>query len=1253
MVEKDEFANIPEESETLEFFSKGRTIEDRYELQEKLGKGGYGLVWKAFDRKYNRDVAIKFLLSGYSEDEIAKARFNYECKVLQELKHPNIIHCYESGEFTTNGHLYSMYYVMKFVDGKSLKDKINEINEPREIAEIFKKLAEALQVVHKENIVHRDIKPSNIILEEGSNNPILVDFGLAKSKKENRELTQKGYLVGSSLYMSPEQTKGESTDIRTDIFSLGVTLYEFLTKQHPFGFDRSITKVYQNIQELDAKIPTKVNPKIPKPLSAIVLKCIEKEKGKRYASCGSLKEDLDNYINNKKVSASYPYIHKRVYRYIYRYIQRNYRKLLIIIPIVVVIAYFAYCYIGKQQEKAKIPYYIDTCSIEPLRTLMPSYPEDLTKQMAKKLDNPQINDMAHKIILSFSDNKDLINKIVSTLLEVSKDYQYRYKSVKLIEDIKEINLPCIGESFVSKEATLREAAIEVIGNLSKWNNDVINNLENSLEENATSSTKIVACRAIRNILDRTTGSGIPIISDSLIRHVVNLLKDQNILVRKVALETVSKIGIKQPDETISRLMENLKDQKEIRAKKTFLMAIGDICRNKPGTIKNRDEDARFFLKLLSEKQPLLITNAIIYALSRMPVSFNVKNDEFQNENEDVQEAWLYIWGMQNKIGDLYNVLENNKNSRLKLIATKILAEREDSIRMLTKALSNNDKEVKYLATCSFVITANKGFEIPVRELINLLSHKNEAIQEAASQALYGLYNIREKDELALKSLNSLVKGLEINDNITKMCIATAIAQIVRANDKQTIEKLIDLFNNKEVIIRDSADYALTRVGNIIDRDLELELRVEETLSLNQKIIPKSLKDKLQKVKISLSQNASIKLIKEDSEWEIWDDTQLTLKKEKDKLKIFQKSKPILIETLNKILNDILKKDIFNSEFSLKILKIYFILKVLEELDGKLTEENQNTLIFLSHFVKIFPIKIFTILNNNYQRKFEKYNNEYVIKMGIEKLLEYFKNREIPDTIVVRRKLEIFLKNQKFFEMINNWLPYDQLYEKLGSISKEIACSIIKDSRSFPSSHVRYKAILKLSQTTMKNEQEYKLLKEYIENKDEKDEDVCNAAERALEEIELKECKSSSELYVSIQKGFREINGVSLSDSARDIFSTYDFEPSRPFGYIWRVRIKRNEGLTLTWNNKNFSSLVLLRIYHMPLTEGPRISSLDIKINDLKEISILPSASDTLQCLWVDITAYLIPGENKISFFSSNISGVCHGVQQVMIWYSKF
>ena len=267
----------------------GKTV-SHYKILEKIGGGGMGVVYKAHDSKLKRTVALKFLPPAISSDPEAKERFIHEARAASALDHPNICTIHEIGE-TDDG---QSYIAMACYEGESLKMKIEDrrltITESIEIAA---QMARGLAKAHGKGIVHRDIKPGNVIVtNEGVVK--IVDFGLAKLTGQTR-MTKTGATVGTIAYMSPEQTRGENVDHRSDIWSFGVVLYEMLTGELPFRGDYEQAVVYSILNE-DPQPVTDINNEVPPELLPILDKTLTKEPSQRYADAEELLRDINKIL---------------------------------------------------------------------------------------------------------------------------------------------------------------------------------------------------------------------------------------------------------------------------------------------------------------------------------------------------------------------------------------------------------------------------------------------------------------------------------------------------------------------------------------------------------------------------------------------------------------------------------------------------------------------------------------------------------------------------------------------------------------------------------------------------------------------------------------------------------------------------------------------------------------------------------------------------------------------------------------------
>ena len=263
----------------------GKTI-SHYKILEKLGEGGMGVVYKAQDTKLDRLVALKFLPEHVSAGSQDLERFVQEAKAAAGLSHPNI--CTIHGIEVSDG---KHFIVMEFVDGQTLQEKKSSLSM-KQALDIGIQIAEGLAAAHEKGIVHRDIKPENIMFRKDGRVQIM-DFGLAKLRGASR-LTKEGSTVGTAGYMSPEQVQGQETDHRSDIFSLGVLLYEMLTGQAPFKGIHETAIAYE-VVNVDSPPMSTLKPEIPPELDMIVLECLEKDPNERAQSAKQIAIDLNRF----------------------------------------------------------------------------------------------------------------------------------------------------------------------------------------------------------------------------------------------------------------------------------------------------------------------------------------------------------------------------------------------------------------------------------------------------------------------------------------------------------------------------------------------------------------------------------------------------------------------------------------------------------------------------------------------------------------------------------------------------------------------------------------------------------------------------------------------------------------------------------------------------------------------------------------------------------------------------------------------
>ena len=271
---------------------EGRLIGNRYEILEKIGNGGMATVYKARCHVLNRNVAVKVLKEEFTTDAEFIKRFNIEAQAAASLSHPNIVSIYDVG---SEGEIH--YIVMELVQGKTLKEIITDdgILPWKWTVNIAIQIASALEVAHRNNIVHRDIKPHNIIITENGTAKV-TDFGIAKAVS-NSTITSFGATIGSVHYFSPEHARGGYTDAKSDLYSLGVVMYEMLTGKVPFDADTPVSVALKHMQEVPEE-PKKLNSTIPESVNKIIIKAMQKDPNLRYSSATEMLVDLREAIKN-------------------------------------------------------------------------------------------------------------------------------------------------------------------------------------------------------------------------------------------------------------------------------------------------------------------------------------------------------------------------------------------------------------------------------------------------------------------------------------------------------------------------------------------------------------------------------------------------------------------------------------------------------------------------------------------------------------------------------------------------------------------------------------------------------------------------------------------------------------------------------------------------------------------------------------------------------------------------------------------
>ena len=273
-----------------------RVFTERYKIVRHLARGGMAEVYLAHDLLLDRPVALKVLFPEFAADRSFVERFRREARAAANLNHPNIVSIYDWGE---EGGTY--FIVMEYVDGRTLRELVRAEGplHPTRAAEIGADIAAALGFAHRNQLIHRDVKPGNVMI---AGLVKVTDFGIARAGDPAESLTQTGAVMGTATYFSPEQAQGQPIDPRSDVYSLGVVLYEIVTGRPPFTGDSPVAIAYQHVREQPVP-PSRINPDVPRAFEAVVMRAMAKNRDDRYPSADALRADLLRFAQGRPVSA--------------------------------------------------------------------------------------------------------------------------------------------------------------------------------------------------------------------------------------------------------------------------------------------------------------------------------------------------------------------------------------------------------------------------------------------------------------------------------------------------------------------------------------------------------------------------------------------------------------------------------------------------------------------------------------------------------------------------------------------------------------------------------------------------------------------------------------------------------------------------------------------------------------------------------------------------------------------------------------
>ena len=264
---------------------KGTMVDERYRLDRKIGSGGMADVWLAEDTELDRNVAIKILHDRFAQDSEFVQRFQREAQSAAGLQHPNVVGVFDRGAF---GDTY--FIAMEYVDGPSLKDLVKGGMGTKDAIDFTRQILNAARFAHRKGIIHRDLKPQNVLIDDEGRARV-ADFGIARGG-ENSDITATGSVMGTAQYLSPEQAQGKPTTPSSDIYSIGVILYEALTGRVPFEGDSAVAVALKQVSETPRR-PSAINPNIPPALDAVVMRALAKDPEARFKDADAFLKALD------------------------------------------------------------------------------------------------------------------------------------------------------------------------------------------------------------------------------------------------------------------------------------------------------------------------------------------------------------------------------------------------------------------------------------------------------------------------------------------------------------------------------------------------------------------------------------------------------------------------------------------------------------------------------------------------------------------------------------------------------------------------------------------------------------------------------------------------------------------------------------------------------------------------------------------------------------------------------------------------